>query len=385
MNLKRIGKVLSAAVLTIMLSACALTSPETGIDKNTTSGRAQIEVNSSENETDTNKADENKETEVNEKKIPTNDELCEAYEKYLTDITRNNENIGDLCFSCVDVNNDGIRELIYAEGGVAVCGVYVCYWNEDGLVTVGPFGSYGNLKYAYETGQMISVNDNYDYMSFDLIEIDENYEANTVKSLSFEPDYEEEDSYVFYADGESVSYDDFLEEFKTFKKLKTRSVEYNDMYYYIWINDDFDPLHERLLIMLTEDEDGRECNMIVPMEEKEKMVGTWVLYSSEFDGDIYYYDEDSEFKEYIEIDEDYNVTISDGYGNILEFQMYFVNGYYWGADNSDWYVYLVGDIGENDEYYMNVTYDGQLWMNYINVDNSEYLISTWEYFNRVSR
>ena len=63
--------------------------------------------------------------------------------------------------------------------------------------------------------------------------------------------------------------------------------------------------------------------------------------------------------------------------------MFFVNGSHSAyMDNTDWYVWLSGDDMNGDEFYMNVTQDDQLFINYINTENEEYYISTWDYYNR---
>lgn len=183
-----------------------------------------------------------------------------------------------------------------------------------------------------------------------------------------------------------LTHDEFAREFAPLQAAEARSISYCDMYRYCWCNEEYDPLFERLNTMHESDEYGRRCSLIIPPDEKAKLIGTWTIFSHEFDGDVRFAS-DGDIEGRVVIDENYRVTLYDSDTEILhrDMDMIFVNEAYSDyMENTDWYVWLSGDNMDGDEFYMNVTPDGQLCTNFINTENDEYYISAWSYYDRVS-
>lgn len=214
------------------------------------------------------------------------EKLSKAYADFVESIAEECYTPEELAFATADVNNDGVRELLYAESSVNAAGVYVCFYDNGKIVPVGQFGCYGGIKYVPEEGKIISVMDNMDYIYYDLIEIDENYESNTEQKFAIEPN-SDGDGYVYFVDEEEVTEEEYADAFAKIKNMDVRCIDYCDMYMYEWC--DFDSSVEVCISeLLKNDETSRECRMIIPTEEKAKIIGTWELYSSEVEDDISY-------------------------------------------------------------------------------------------------
>ena len=315
--------------------------------------------------------------------VPTTQELKAAYTYVLNELAKESEFVEDLVFTTVDVNNDGVRELLYAESSVFAAGVNICFYDNGKIVAVEPFGCYGGVKYAPEEGKIISGYNYDENVHYEITEIADEYYARTVDVFEVN-DSSEDGSLIYIYNGVEKTHDEFINDFKAYNDVKIRSVDYYDMYWYTWCNDEFDPLDERIEMMLTGDEDGRDSHLIIPADEKAKLVGSWNLYSHEIEGEVYYADE-SDISGKVIIDDNYKVTIYNDDNSVWheDMDMYFETGSYNAyTDNTDWYVNLSGDNLGGDEFYMNVTQDDQLFINYINTENEEYYISTWDYYNR---
>ncbi len=309
------------------------------------------------------------------------EDLCALYVNYLNDIASQSDLVDDLVFTTVDVNNDGIRELLYAESSVNAAGVNVCFWQDGNVVNAGMFGCYGGIKYAPFEGVIISVMDNMDYMDYSVISIADPYEPQKLDRFSIEPDSDEDNKYYYFYSDEEVTHEEYAKEFAKLQQMDVRSVDYADMYMYVWCNEEYDPLDERMLKLLTEDEAGREYHMIIPADEKAKLIGTWTLYSVEIDGDVYY-PEEGEYNKVI-IGDDYSVYFDYGSWGFDGGNMYFVNGSFNdGAQNRDWHVSLDGGVNPEEEIYMNVFGDDQLLVNEIYLGDFGNPVSKWHIYTR---
>ncbi len=319
-----------------------------------------------------------------EAKAPTNHELCTAYTQFIEEVAHESFTPDEMVVAAVDVNNDGIRELLYTECSVAASGVYVCYYDNGVVVPVGPFGTYGSIKYEPETGRIVSVNDNGDYMDYELISINDEYETVTEDKFSYYPDENDTDITIYTHNDKEISYEDYVEEFASLQALQLRGVEYNDMYWYAWCDPGYDPLFECIGMMLKDDEYGRNCSLVIPKEEMAKLVGTWDIYSVEIEGDVYYADQDS-LEGKVVVNEDMTVDIYEGEDKPRRsgLRMNFVNGVYSDYfENTDWYIRLDGDYDGSDEFYISLTPDDKLFLNFINTEDYEYFISSWRYYTR---
>lgn len=311
---------------------------------------------------------------------PTVEELSKVYAEYISKIAGESDTAEDLVFTTADTNNDGVKELLYAESGVNAAGVYVCFYDKGQINAVGPFGCYGGIKYAPKSGEIISVMDNMDYMTYELVAIDDKYEQSVKDKFEIEPN-SEGDGYYFFLDDEEVTEEAYADAFAVLKDMDVRSIDYYDMYWYVWCNSDSDPIEQRLNKMISGEEVGRDCHMFIPMEEKAKLIGTWQMYSSEIEGEISYASDGSVGGK-ITVHEDYTVDLDYGKHKMKGMRMDFYNGSFNDyADNQDWYVVI--DAYEEDEttVYMNVSDTDQLTVN--TIGEGETLVSLWDIYDRV--
>lgn len=308
------------------------------------------------------------------------EELSIKYTDCIDDIVKDCDTLEELAFATVDVNNDGIKELLYTESNVNAAGVYVCFYKDGNIVQTGPFGCNGGIKYAPAAGKIISVSDNYDYMRYELIEIDENSEANTEHKYEIEPDSEGE-GYYFFLDDEEVTKDEYSSAFAKLQNMDVKSLDYYDMFMYDWTTADSEVIASHFVKLLEGDEPSRECHMIIPMDEKAKLIGTWEMYSSEIEGDISYA-KDGNVSGKITVHEDYTVNLDYGRHKMRGMMMDFYHGCFNDyADNTDWYVVIDAIEEDGTTVYMNVSEDDQLTVN--TIGEGETLISLWDIYNRV--
>ncbi len=359
-------------------------SDNTGSDTNTVTGDGNGENNSTGDGTDETAP---KISDIpTQNSVPDTDTLCNTYINYLAQVYAESPCPDDLVFTTADINNDGIRELLYAESNVNAAGVFVCFYDNGSLICVGPFGCYGGFKYIPSDGRIVSAVTNMEFVNYMICSIDNNYNVVIQDEFSIEPDSENDSSHYLH-NGTELSHDDFVTVFAPYQALETRAIDYYDMYWYCWCNDEFDPISDRMMNMLTqENEDGKSCRLIIPEDEMQKLIGTWEIYSHEIEGEVYYADK-NEITGKVIIDENYHVTIysSDREIRYKDLEMFFNTETYSNyLENTDWYVSLYGENLGGDEFYMNVTPDGQLFMNYINTENPDYYISTWDFYNKVS-
>ena len=311
---------------------------------------------------------------------PTVEELSKVYAEYISKIAGESDTAEELVFTTADTNNDGVKELLYAESGVNAAGVYVCFYDKGQINAVGPFGCYGGIKYAPKSGEIISVMDNMDYMTYELVAIDDKYEQSVKDKFEIEPN-SEGDGYYFFLDDEEVTEEAYADAFAVLKDMDVRSIDYYDMYWYVWCNSDSEPIEQRLNKMISGEEVGRDCHMFIPMEEKAKLIGTWQMYSSEIEGEISYASDGSVGGK-ITVHEDYTVDLDYGKHKMKGMRMDFYNGSFNDyADNQDWYVVI--DAYEEDEttVYMNVSDTDQLTVN--TIGEGETLVSLWDIYDRV--
>ena len=311
---------------------------------------------------------------------PTVEELSKVYAEYISKIAGESDTAEELVFTTADTNNDGVKELLYAESGVNAAGVYVCFYDKGQINAVGPFGCYGGIKYAPKSGEIISVMDNMEYMTYELVAIDDKYEQSVKDKFEIEPN-SEGDGYYFFLDDEEVTEEAYADAFAVLKDMDVRSIDYYDMYWYVWCNSDSDPIEQRLNKMISGEEVGRDCHMFIPMEEKAKLIGTWQMYSSEIEGEISYASDGSVGGK-ITVHEDYTVDLDYGKHKMKGMRMDFYNGSFNDyADNQDWYVVI--DAYEEDEttVYMNVSDTDQLTVN--TIGEGETLVSLWDVYDRV--
>lgn len=308
-----------------------------------------------------------------------------VFADFLENVVKESASPDEVAFATVDVDIDGTMELLYTESNVNASGVYICFLDNGEVVPVGPFGCNGGIKYISGERTVVSVVDNMDYMNYEISGIDSNYQIHTYNSYAIEPDLEEENAYIYYANGNESSHDVLAHAFEVLNGEDIRSVEYSDMYQYAWTVDSTQTLADTIKEMFTYDIPGRACHMIIPPDEKAKLVGTWNIYSSEVEGAIYYADVDG-LEGKVIIHDDYTVDIyrSEEEGVWYEdMQMYFVNGCINdSAENTDWYVYLLGDDMGADQLYMNVNSDDQLRFIYMNEEDFEYPIASWGLYSR---
>ena len=315
--------------------------------------------------------------------IPTEDELVKAYADFLNTLAKDNELSDELVFTVADINSDGVSELLYAESSVNAAGVYVCFYNNGNIVPVGPFGCNGGMKYAPKENRIISIVNNMDYIDYEIDEIDADYKIKTYEKFAISPDSEEEYVYHYSHNEKEVTHDEYAGAFAAVKTMDVRAVDYTDMYMYGWCNTSNDPIDKRIKTMFGE-EVGRKCNMIIPIDEMSKLIGTWNIYSSETEGEICYADED-DIQGKVIIHDDYTVDIYRFDDEIWykNMRMNFVNGSFSDyAENTDWYVWLDGDDMGNDTFNMNLTPDGKLCLNYINEYDYEYPVANWKIYSK---
>lgn len=312
--------------------------------------------------------------------MPTVEELSKVYAEYISKIAGESDTAEDLVFTTADTNNDGVKELLYAESGVNAAGVYVCFYDKGQINAVGPFGCYGGIKYAPKSGEIISVMDNMDYMTYELVAIDDKYEQSVKDKFEIEPN-SEGDGYYFFLDDEEVTEEAYADAFAVLKDMDVRSIDYYDMYWYVWCNSDSDPIEQRLNKMISGEEAGRDCHMFIPMEEKAKLIGTWQMYSSEIEGEISYASDGSVGGK-ITVHEDYTVDLDYGNHKMKGMRMDFYNGSFNDyADNQDWYVVIDAYEEDKTTVYMNVSDTDQLTVN--TIGEGETLVSLWDIYDRV--
>ena len=308
------------------------------------------------------------------------EELSNMYVDCICEIEKTCDTLDELAFATVDVNNDGIKELLYAKSSVNAAGVYVCFYDNGQIIKTGPFGCYGGIKYAPAEGKIISVMDNMDYMKYELINIDENYETDIEQKFEIEP-HSEEDSYVYFLDDEEVTESEYSKAFEKLKSMDAKCLDYDDMFMYNWTTSDPDIIAQHLVKLLEEDEPSRDYHMIIPMEEKKKLVGTWEIYSSELEGEITYA-KDKNINGKITVHEDYTVDLDYGRHRMNGMRIDFYNGSFNDyADNTDWYVVIDAIEEDGTTIYMNVSNDDQLTVN--TISEGEMLVSLWDIYNRV--
>lgn len=316
------------------------------------------------------------ETETNVEAV-TVEVLGKAYADYLEKVAGECYTPEELAFATADVNNDGTRELLYAESSVNAAGVFVCFYNDGNVVPTGPFGCYGGIKYVPSEGKIISVMENYDYMQYELFSIDEKFEPAKEHTYATEPDSDGE-GYVFFFDDEEVTMDAYVNAFAKLQSMDVRSLDYFDMYLYEMAASD--SVEEQIKKSFAE-EPSRASRIIIPMVEKEKLIGTWEMYSSEIEGEVSYA-KDGNVSGVITVHEDYTVDLDYGRHKMNGMWMDFYHGAFNDyADNTDWYVVIWAYEEDGTTIYMNVSEDDQLVVN--TISEGETLVSLWDVYNRV--
>lgn len=324
-------------------------------------------------------------TETGTDAVPTEEDLLKAYVDYINKIAASSDYLDDLVFTVFDTNNDGIGELLYSESNVSASGVNICFYNNGSFQEIGPVGCYGSITLNPEEGTIISVNSNNDYLTYEFISLDE-YDAPYTDDIFYiEPDSDKNYEWHYYDDITEISHDEFLEKFSKYQSKTYKTIEYYDMYWYTWCNEDYDPLEKRIeLMMQSQDTLGHESHLIVPIDELNKLIGTWDIFSQEFDGEINYADENN-LTGKIVIDDSFNVTIYSDDKKIehKDLSVNFAYGMYDAyMNNHDWYVWLSGDNMNGDNIYISVDSDDCLEYNLINTEEDDYYISVWRSYTR---
>lgn len=303
--------------------------------------------------------------------------ISRAYAEYIDDVAKDCYTLDELAFATVDVNNDGTRELLYAESSVNAAGVYVCFYDNGKVVPVGPFGCYGGIKYVPAEGKIISVMDNMDYMNYELVAIGNDYSTNVERKFAIEPD--SDGSYLFFLDENEVTKKEYSDAFAELQSMAVKRLDYSDMFMYEWTTSDTDIIEQHFEELLAKDEPSRECNMIIPMVEKAKLIGTWDMYSSEFEGQIYYA-KAGDVSGKITVHEDYTVDLEFGRHKMKGMQMDFYHGSFNDyAENTDWYVVIDALEEDGTTIYMNVSDKNQLTVN--TISEGEILVSLWDIYD----
>ena len=365
--MKKSAQIFLLMLSVIMLAGCGKdTTSELKTDEANTKAEesAETEIQNSENQDipKQNLKVQDSETQNQEASDAENDaltvsveELSDKYTDCIVNIEKDCDTLEELAFATVDVNNDGQ------------------------IITTGPFGCYGGIKYAPKEGKIISVMDNMDYMTYELINIDENYETDVEQKYEIEPG-SDEGSFVFFLDDEEVTDLEYSNAFAKLKNMDVRCLDYDDMFMYSWTTADPDIIAQHLAKLLEEDEPSRECHMIIPMVEKAKLIGTWEMYSSEIEGEISYA-KDGGVNGKITVHEDYTVDLDFGRHKMSGMYMDFYNGSFNDyADNTDWYVVIDASEEDGTTIYMNVSEENQLTVN--TIGEGETLISLWDIYNR---
>ena len=195
------------------------------------------------------------------------EKICEAYAEYIEYIAGDCASLEELAFATVDVNNDGVRELLYAESSVNAAGVNVCFYDKGAIINVGPCGCYGSIKYASLEGKLISIMDNMDYMNYELIAIGEKFESTVERKFAIEPN-SEDDSFLFFVDDKEVTQNEYADAFSKLQDMEIKSLDYDDMYLYIWCNEETGSVKSRIAKMYLEDEPSRKYDLINPRAPK---------------------------------------------------------------------------------------------------------------------
>lgn len=289
--MKRIAQIFLMAMIAGMLAGCGKdTIQESGADvESSVTDEANIKTEESvETEIQDSETQNQNSHDVEDVALAISvEELSDKYTDCIDNIVKDCDTLEELAFATVDVNNDGIRELLYAESNVNAAGVYVCFYSNGQIITTGPFGCYGGIKYVPAEGKIISIMDNMDYMKYELVGIDEKYETDVEQKFEIEPT-SDGSSYVFFLNDEEVTEREYSNAFSRLKNMDVRCLDYDDMFMYNWTTADPDIIAQHLTKLLEEDEASREYHMIIPMEEKAKLIGTGEMYSSEIEGEISY-------------------------------------------------------------------------------------------------